>query len=267
MRSRVCFLQGVVLAGLVAVMPGAPAADPVAGEGTATTQRSDEETGAAPSDGAPSGRPQSKSKAQPKSQPKGQRPGRATPGGKGSMPRDSSAAQQPPAVDDAHAVAQALGLLHVMGGVEHREPPCSHGLDLVDEQFLITRMKGTERAFTGKYWKTKTAGTYKCVCCGEPLFTSGDKFISECGWPAFSAPIDKARDQKVAEHADFSFLPTVLASGDLPRYEMSDFLARGSTASLIWRAVWTSIRSTPAGAASAVDPVTKVTVAPASIAA
>ncbi len=191
MRSRVCFLQGVVLAGLVAVMPGAPAADPVAGEGTATTQRSDEETGAAPSDGAPSGRPQSKSKAQPKSQPKGQRPGRATPGGKGSMPRDSSAAQQPPAVD-----AEGRPLPQSLDEWKNR---------LTDEQFLITRMKGTERAFTGKYWKTKTAGTYKCVCCGEPLFTSGDKFISECGWPAFSAPIDKARDQKVAEHADFSF--------------------------------------------------------------
>lgn len=107
------------------------------------------------------------------------------------MPRDSSAAQQPPAVD-----AEGRPLPQSLDEWKNR---------LTDEQFLITRMKGTERAFTGKYWKTKTAGTYKCVCCGEPLFTSGDKFISECGWPAFSAPIDKARDQKVAEHADFSF--------------------------------------------------------------
>ena len=76
---------------------------------------------------------------------------------------------------------------------------------LTAEQFQITRMKGTERAFTGKYWKTETPGTYKCVCCGEPLFTSGDKFTSECGWPAFSAPIDKKANGKVAETPDFTF--------------------------------------------------------------
>ena len=76
---------------------------------------------------------------------------------------------------------------------------------LTAEQFQITRMKGTERAFTGKYWKTETPGTYKCVCCGEPLFTSGDKFLSECGWPAFSAPIDKKANGKVAETPDFTF--------------------------------------------------------------
>lgn len=76
---------------------------------------------------------------------------------------------------------------------------------LTAEQFYITRMKGTERAFTGKYWKTETPGTYKCVCCGEPLFTSDDKFISECGWPAFSAPIDKKANGKVAESPDFTF--------------------------------------------------------------
>ena len=76
---------------------------------------------------------------------------------------------------------------------------------LTAEQFQITRMKGTERAFTGKYWKTETPGTYKCVCCGEPLFTSGDKFLSECGWPAFSAPIDKKANGKVAETPDFAF--------------------------------------------------------------
>ena len=76
---------------------------------------------------------------------------------------------------------------------------------LTAEQFQITRMKGTERAFTGKYWKTETPGTYKCVCCGEPLFTSGDKFTSECGWPAFSAPIDKKANGKVAETPDITF--------------------------------------------------------------
>ncbi|MFM7248782.1 MAG: peptide-methionine (R)-S-oxide reductase MsrB [Planctomycetaceae bacterium] len=76
---------------------------------------------------------------------------------------------------------------------------------LTAEQFQITRLKGTERAFTGKYWRTMTKGTYRCVCCGEPLFTSKDKFVSECGWPAFSAPIDKQSDGKVAETPDFTF--------------------------------------------------------------
>ena len=79
---------------------------------------------------------------------------------------------------------------------------------LTPEQFEVTRRKGTERAFTGKYWNTKAAGTYRCVCCGEPLFASGEKFDSGCGWPSFYAPIDtKQGDVKgnvVAEHEDWS---------------------------------------------------------------
>ena len=49
---------------------------------------------------------------------------------------------------------------------------------LTPEQFQVTRKKGTERAFTGKYWNTTTPGTYRCICCGEPLFRSGEKFES-----------------------------------------------------------------------------------------
>ncbi|NDC63633.1 MAG: peptide-methionine (R)-S-oxide reductase, partial [Planctomycetia bacterium] len=75
---------------------------------------------------------------------------------------------------------------------------------LTPEQFHVTRMKGTERAFTGKYWNTTTAGTYCCVCCGEPLFRSGEKFESGCGWPSFSAPIDGVKGQTIAEHLDLS---------------------------------------------------------------
>jgi peptide-methionine (R)-S-oxide reductase len=59
---------------------------------------------------------------------------------------------------------------------------------LTDEQYEVTRRKGTERAFTGKYWNTKEAGTYKCVCCGAVLFTSDTKYDSGCGWPSFFAP-------------------------------------------------------------------------------
>ena len=58
---------------------------------------------------------------------------------------------------------------------------------LTPEQFAITRRKGTERAFTGKYWDEHTAGIYKCVCCGTPLFDSDTKFDSGSGWPSFYA--------------------------------------------------------------------------------
>ena len=75
---------------------------------------------------------------------------------------------------------------------------------LTPEQFQITRMKGTERAFTGKYWNTKTPGTYKCICCGEPLFASGEKFDSGCGWPSFTLPIDGVRGKTVTEQSDTS---------------------------------------------------------------
>ena len=75
---------------------------------------------------------------------------------------------------------------------------------LTPEQFQVTRKKGTERAFTGKYWNTKTPGTYRCVCCGEPLFRSGEKFESGCGWPSFTAPIDGREGKTIAEHLDTS---------------------------------------------------------------
>ena len=79
---------------------------------------------------------------------------------------------------------------------------------LTAEQFEVTRRKGTERAFTGKYWNTKTPGTYRCICCGEPLFRSDEKFDSGCGWPSFFAPIDakqgNVKGGVIAEHEDAS---------------------------------------------------------------
>ena len=56
---------------------------------------------------------------------------------------------------------------------------------LTPEQFQVTRGKGTERPFTGKYNDCKDSGTYKCVCCGTPLFHSDDKYDSGSGWPSF----------------------------------------------------------------------------------
>ena len=72
---------------------------------------------------------------------------------------------------------------------------------LTPEQFHVTREKGTERAFTGRYWDHKGTGVYKCVCCGNPLFDSKTKFESSSGWPSFYQPIDE-RNVKTA--VDFS---------------------------------------------------------------
>jgi len=72
---------------------------------------------------------------------------------------------------------------------------------LTPEQYHVTREAGTERAFTGKYWKTKEAGIYQCVGCGQPLFDSSAKFESGTGWPSFWQP---AAPGAVEEHTDNS---------------------------------------------------------------
>ena len=71
--------------------------------------------------------------------------------------------------------------------------------ELTPEQYHVTREKGTERAFTGEYHKTKAPGTYVCACCGQELFSSEAKFESGTGWPSFWQPV---AEDSVATHED-----------------------------------------------------------------
>ena len=60
---------------------------------------------------------------------------------------------------------------------------------LTPEQYRVLRQKGTERAFTGKFYKNKDRGTYHCAACGNTLFSSETKYDSGSGWPSFWAPV------------------------------------------------------------------------------
>jgi peptide-methionine (R)-S-oxide reductase len=70
------------------------------------------------------------------------------------------------------------------------------------DQYKVLRRKGTERAFTGKYFDEKRSGMYRCAGCGAALFSSETKFDSGTGWPSFTEPADRAN---VELHRDFSF--------------------------------------------------------------
>ncbi|MBV9155411.1 MAG: peptide-methionine (R)-S-oxide reductase MsrB [Acidobacteriaceae bacterium] len=73
---------------------------------------------------------------------------------------------------------------------------------LTPEQFEVARHAGTERAFTGKYWNNHEHGIYRCVCCGNVLFSSDTKFESHTGWPSFWEPIAK---ENVEDRVDTSY--------------------------------------------------------------
>ncbi len=73
--------------------------------------------------------------------------------------------------------------------------------ELSEEEYHILREKGTERAFTGKYWNVKDDGTYVCAACGNVLFDSTTKFDSHCGWPSFY----DAKEGAVEFHSDTTF--------------------------------------------------------------
>jgi peptide-methionine (R)-S-oxide reductase len=82
------------------------------------------------------------------------------------------------------------------------KPDADWQRELSPEEYEVTRKKGTERAFTGRYWNNHEDGLYKCVCCGTPLFRSDEKFDSGTGWPSFWAP---AAEENVATETDDSF--------------------------------------------------------------
>ena len=83
---------------------------------------------------------------------------------------------------------------------------------LSPEQYRIARKKGTERAFTGALWDTKTPGTYACVCCGQELFGSNTKFDSGTGWPSFWAPLAGDRIETETDRSFFMTRTEVLCS-------------------------------------------------------
>ncbi len=73
---------------------------------------------------------------------------------------------------------------------------------LTPEQYQVTRLKGTEQAFTGIYAHSKEPGIYHCICCDQPLFDSGAKYDSGTGWPSFFQPLT---EDAVAEERDVSY--------------------------------------------------------------
>ena len=84
--------------------------------------------------------------------------------------------------------------------------------ELTPLQFQVTRLHSTERPFTGEYWDTKTPGTYRCVCCGQPLFDAAAKFDSGTGWPSFWAPVAKEAVALVEDQSLFMRRTEVLCS-------------------------------------------------------
>lgn len=107
---------------------------------------------------------------------------------------DRSMAPVPAATSEASVAKKESGDRVVKSDDEWRK-------QLSAEEYRVTRQKGTERAFTGRYWDTTTPGEYRCVCCGALLFESDDKFDSHCGWPSFTAPAEGA---PIAESPDTS---------------------------------------------------------------
>ena len=72
---------------------------------------------------------------------------------------------------------------------------------LTPESFVVTRMNGTERPFTGEYYSETGIGTYSCICCGLDLFRSDSKFDAGCGWPSFWEPLEGAHLEEIEDRS------------------------------------------------------------------
>ncbi|MEU9792254.1 peptide-methionine (R)-S-oxide reductase MsrB [Streptomyces sparsogenes] len=73
--------------------------------------------------------------------------------------------------------------------------------ELTPQEYHVLREAGTERAFTGEYTDTKTAGVYSCRACGAELFRSETKFESHCGWPSFYDPADSSAVELIEDRS------------------------------------------------------------------
>ena len=84
--------------------------------------------------------------------------------------------------------------------------------ELDPQQFYVLRDKGTERAFSGKYWDLKDEGSYLCAACGETLFLSETKYDSGSGWPSFYKPAGSESVKEVADHSHGMIRTEVICS-------------------------------------------------------
>jgi peptide-methionine (R)-S-oxide reductase len=84
--------------------------------------------------------------------------------------------------------------------------------ELTPEQYHVCREKGTETAFTGKYWDCHEQGVYRCACCGNELFRSDAKFDSGTGWPSFWAPVAEEKVDTEEDHSHFMRRTEVLCA-------------------------------------------------------
>lgn len=96
------------------------------------------------------------------------------------------------------------------GKVDRSEEEWRRILD--PQEYHVLREKGTERAFTGRYWNEKRAGLYRCRGCGTPLFSSETKYDSGCGWPSFTAPSDASTIRTEVDRSHFMVRTEVLCA-------------------------------------------------------
>lgn len=92
------------------------------------------------------------------------------------------------------------------------KPEAQWRAELSPEEYHVIREKGTERAFTGRYWDEKTPGVYRCRACGQELFTSETKYDSGSGWPSFYEPMDDDAVETAPDNSLFMRRTEVLCS-------------------------------------------------------